>query len=108
MNFIEPHLLSMLRDMAFDVSKRKCKNSARQMFSIESAMVKKTILKWFNTKIRRRFEKINPIQKLNFEGSHSINWEKDRCLISKFAIKMEPTNYLMPDNKMTFGDFIIR
>ena len=57
----------MLRDMAFDVSKRKCKNSVRQMFSIESAMVKKTLLKWFNTKIRRRFEKINPIQKLNLK-----------------------------------------
>ena len=107
-SFIEPHLINMLRDMAFDVSKRKCKTSVGQMFSIESVMVKKTLLKWFNTKIRRRFEKINPIQKLNFEGSHSINWEKDRCLISKFAIKMEPINYLMPDNKMTFGDFIIR
>ena len=57
----------MLRDMAFDVSKRKCKNSVRQMFSIESAMVKKTLLKWFNTKIRQRFEKINPIQKLNLK-----------------------------------------
>ena len=42
----------MLRDMAFDVSKRKCKNRVGQMFSIESAMVKKTLLKWFNTKIR--------------------------------------------------------
>ena len=57
----------MLREMASDVSKRKCKNSARQMFSIESAMVKKIILKWFNTKIRRRFEKINPIQQLNLK-----------------------------------------
>ena len=37
------------------------------MFSIESAMVKKTLLKWFNTKIRQRFEKINPIQKLNLK-----------------------------------------
>ena len=57
----------MLRDMAFDVSKRKCKNRVGQMFSIESAMVKKTLLKWFNTKIRQRFEKINPIQKLNLK-----------------------------------------
>ena len=23
-------------------------------------------------------------------------------------MKMEPTNYLTPDNKMTFGDFVIR
>ena len=26
-SFIETHLINMLRDMAFDVSKRKCKNS---------------------------------------------------------------------------------
>ena len=38
----------MLKDMAFDVSKRKCKNSMGQMFCIESALVKKAILKWFN------------------------------------------------------------
>ena len=70
--------------------------------------LKKALLKWFNTKIRRRFEKINLIQKLYFERSHSINWEKDKCVICKFPMKMEPTNYLTPDYKMTFGDFIIR
>ena len=39
--FIETHLINMLKDMAFEVSKRKCKNSVGQMFSIESALVKK-------------------------------------------------------------------
>ena len=38
----------MLKDMAFEVAKRKCKNSIGQMFSIESALVKKTFLRWFN------------------------------------------------------------
>ena len=42
-SFIEPHLINMLMDMGFDVCKRKCKNSVPQMFSIESAMVKKTL-----------------------------------------------------------------
>ena len=65
----------MLRDMAFDVSKRKFKNSVGQMFSIESAMAKKTLLKWFNIKIRR-FEKINPVDKLRFERLHPANWKK--------------------------------
>ena len=51
--FIEPHLINMLKDMAFEVSKRKCKNSVGQMFSIESALVKKTLLKWFNAKSKR-------------------------------------------------------
>ena len=43
----------MLKDMAFEVSKRKCRNSVGQMFSIESALVKKTLLKWFNAKFKR-------------------------------------------------------
>ena len=94
--------------MAVHVSKKKCKNSIGQMFSIESAMVKITLLKWFNIKIRRRFEKINPVDKLRFERLHPINWKKDKCVIYKFPMKIEPTNYLTPDNEMTFGDFVIR
>ena len=39
--FLEPHLVKMLKDMAFEVSKRRCKNSIGQMFSIESTLVKK-------------------------------------------------------------------
>ena len=31
----------MLRDMAFEVAKRRCKNSIGQMFSIDSALLKK-------------------------------------------------------------------
>ena len=106
--FIEPHLINMLRNMAFDNCETKCKNSVGQMFSIESVMVRKTQLKCFNSKYRRRFEKLNPIQKLRFERSYPINWAKDKCVICKYPMKMELTNYLTPDNKMTFGDFIIR
>ena len=107
-SFIETHLINMLRDMAFDVSKRKCKNSVGKMFSTESAMFKKALLKWFNIKIRRRFEKINPVDKLRFEILDPINWKKDKCVICKFPMKMEPTSYLTPDNEMTLGDFVIR
>ena len=38
---IDQSLIKMLKDMAFEVSKRRCKNSIGQMFSIESALVKK-------------------------------------------------------------------
>ena len=34
-SFIDHTLLKMSKDMAFDVSKRTCKNSMRQMFCIE-------------------------------------------------------------------------
>ena len=61
-NFIDHTLLKMLKDMAFDVSKRKCKSSMGQMFCIESALVKKTILKWFNKKFKQQFVEMNPIK----------------------------------------------
>ena len=40
-NFIEPYLIKMLKDIAFELYKRKIKNSLGQMFSTESALVKK-------------------------------------------------------------------
>ena len=62
--YIDQSLIKMLKDMAFEVAKRRCKNSIGKMFSIESALVKKTLLRWFNQKFKRQFDKINPIQKL--------------------------------------------
>ena len=59
--FIEPHLINMLKGMSFEVSKRKCKNSVGKMFSIESALVKKTFLKWFNAKFKRQFKSCSKI-----------------------------------------------
>ena len=48
--------------MGFDVSKRKCKNSMGKIFSNESALVKKTILKWFNKKFKQQFVEMSPIK----------------------------------------------
>ena len=59
--------------MAFAVAKRKCKNSVGKMFSIESALVKKTLLKWFNQKVKRQFDKLNPIRKLRYETQNPID-----------------------------------
>ena len=97
----------MLKDMAFEVTKRRCKNSIGQMFSIESVLVKKTLLKCFNEKFKQQFDKINPIQKLRYESKNPINWEKDMCVICKFPMKLKPTNFKTPDDQMSFGDFVI-
>ena len=61
---IDPYLIHMLKDAPCEVPKRNCKNSLGQMFSIESVMIKKTLLKWFNLKFKRQFDKINPIEKM--------------------------------------------
>ena len=44
MKFIDIQILNQLKDIAIDVSKRKCKNTVAQMFCIESAFAKKTLL----------------------------------------------------------------
>ena len=66
--YIERHLINMLRDIAFEVTKRKCRNILGQMFSIESALAKKTLLKWFNLKFKRQFEKLKPFKKWDLKG----------------------------------------
>ena len=43
-----------------------------------------------------------------FESKHKIDWKKDKCVIFKFPMKLEPTNYLTTDSEMSYGDFIIR
>ena len=98
----------MLKDAACEVSKRNCKNSLGQMFSIESTMIKKTLLKLFNLKFKRQFDKIDPIEKMQFESKNKIDWKKDKCIICKFPMKLEPTNYLTPDSEITYGDYVIR
>ena len=50
MKSIDLQILNQLKDIAIDVSKRKCKNTMGQMFCVESALVKKTLLQWFNKK----------------------------------------------------------
>ena len=47
MSFIDVKFIKQLKDMAEDVSQRKCKN--RNCFS------QKTLLEWFNKKIKSKY-----------------------------------------------------
>ena len=86
LSFVDSSLIKMLKDMAFELAKRKCKNSVGKMFSIESALVKKTLLKWFNQRVKRKFKNIDPIAKLRYESQNQINWKKDKCVTCKFPL----------------------
>ena len=65
-------------------------------------------MKWFNAKFKQTFNEINPITKLRFEAANKINWQKDKCVICKFPMRLEPTNLQTPSSSMTYGDFVIR
>ena len=98
----------MLKDCTNEVSRRQCKNSLVHMFSVERALVKKTLLKWFNAKFKRTFTVIDPITKIRFEAENKIDWQKDKCVICKFPMRLEPTNSQTSNSAMTYGDFVIR
>ena len=59
MKFIDVQIIRQLKDIAIDVSKRKCKNMMGQMFCIECALVNKTLLDWFNKKYRTQYLEIS-------------------------------------------------
>ena len=84
------------------------KKSIGPMFWLENALVKKTLLEWFNKRYRLQFNQISPIQKIRYEQKNPVNWKTDKCLICRFPLKVEPTNFKTPDEEMSFGDFVIR
>ena len=45
---------------------------------------------------------------MEYEQKNSVNWKKDKCVICKMPLRVEPTSFETPDDEMTFGDFIIR
>ena len=103
--FAEQYLLNMLRDYAKVVAKKKCNNSMGKMFSVEIALLKKTLLKWFNTKYKRNFLLVNPMEKMRYEMKHKIDMQKSRCTICQFPLKLEITEFDNPE--MTYGDYIV-
>ena len=105
---INKDLAIQLKDIAFELSKRKCKKTMRQMFCVECALVKKTLLEWFNRKCKSQYLQISPFDKFRYERNFPIDWQNYKCLICKFPLKVEPTSYQTPDDEMTSGGFIIR
>ena len=98
---INKDLAIQLKDIAFEVSKRKCKKTMGQMFCAECALVKKTLLEWFNRKPKSQYLQISPFDKFRYERN-------DKCVICKFPLKVELTNYQTPDDEMTFGNCMVR
>ena len=74
------------------------------MFSIEAAFVKKHYLL---KKIKSQNLEINAFSKMQYERKNPVNWKSDECVICKMPLRVEPASFETPDDKMTFGDFII-
>ena len=108
MKFIDSQTLNQLKDIAINISKRKCKNTIDQMFCVETVCVEKTLLEWFNKKLKSQNLEIPALTKLIYEEKNSINWKKGKCVICKMPLKIEPTSFETLEDEMTYGDFVIR
>ena len=96
--------------MTQEVSRRKCKNALGQMLMIETALAKKkkTLLEWFNKKIKSQYLELDLMIKNQYERKHPVNWKTDKCVICKMLLKIDPLGYDMQSLKMSYGDFFIR
>ena len=79
-----------------------------QMFCVECALVKKTLLEWFNSNLNLNICKLVYSINLDMKEIFLLIGKMINAFIWKFPLKVEPTNYQTPDEEMTFGDFIIR
>ena len=78
------------------------------MVTIESALVKKTLLEWFNKKIKSQHLELDFLIKNQYERKNPIDWNNDKCVICKLLLKIVPIGYDVPNSKMSYGDFFIR
>ena len=100
-NYKPPELVKQLYDQAIHVSKRICKNALAQMFCIEIAFVKKTLLSWFNKKIASQFKQIDNVKLLKHKQEKPLDYQNDTCVICKMPIRVSPTNPKKADPDMT-------
>ena len=108
MKFIDSQTWNQLKNIAISVSKRKCKNKMDQMLCEETVFVEKTLLEWFNKKLKSQNFEIPALVKMIYEQKNSINWKKDKSVICKMPLKIQPTSFETPEDEMTYGDFVIR
>ena len=106
--FINAKLVTQLKDIAHEVSRRKCKNALGQIFSVETALIKSTLSERFNKKIKSQHLQLDLLIKNKYERKNPINWQGDKCVICKMPLKNEATNHNTPNPKMSYGDVFIR
>ena len=78
------------------------------MVTTESALMKKTLLEWFNKKIKSQHLELDFLRKNQYERKSPIDWNNDKCVICKLLLKIDPIGYDVPNSKMSYGDFFIR
>ena len=75
------------------------------MFTIETALVKKRLIDWFNKKLRPQYLEINILVNNQHERKNPTDQNKYNCVIRKIPLKIYLTTHQTP---MSYEDFFIR
>ena len=108
MSFTDVTRVKQLNDIAQEVSQRKCKNALGQKFTIETALIKKALLEWFNKKIKSQYLELGLLTKNQYERKHPIDWQIDKWVICQLLLKSDPLGCDAPNSEMSCGDFFMR
>ena len=76
-SFLDVTLVKQLNDIVisklYRLSQRKCKNPLSQMFTIETALIKKTLVEWFNKKNKSQHLALDLLENNQYERKHPID-----------------------------------
>ena len=78
------------------------------MFTIETALVKKRLIDWFNKKLRPQYLEIDILVNNQHERKNAIDQNKYNCVICKIPLKIDLTTHQPPNDEMSYEDFFIR
>ena len=107
--FKPPELAKQLYDQALFVLEKSSKNALATMFGIELAFVKKTLLSWFNKKVAAPFKRLDEKRISEYEKRENFSWDQERkCVICKMSLRPSFSSPNTPNDKMYYGDYIIR
>ena len=59
-------------------------------------------------KFKSQYLEIDILVKNQNERNNPIDWNKDKSVICKMPLKIDPTNYKTPSMEMSYSDFFIR
>ena len=106
LQFAPSELIKQLYDQGSLVSRKEQKNALSVMFNIELAFVKKTLLAWFNKKVSAPHKRLD--EKIVQKYEREFSYENSKCSVCKIPLRGNFTSPETPNNKMCYGDFIIR
>ena len=68
------------------------------MFTIETGLIKKTLVEWFNKKIKWQHLELDLLEKTYYERKHQIDWQTNKCVICKMLLKVDRLGYDVPND----------